>query len=71
MFATFQGFYIRCEMQWGWSALMESKAMVFLICMMNLASAAVEEEVVDDLWTLAAAAQVVLFHGDIIFILCS
>ena len=38
---------------------------------MNLASAAVEEEVVDDLWTLAAAAQVVLFHGDIIFILCS
>ena len=31
---------------------------------MNLVSAAVEEKVFDGLWTLAAAAQVVLFHGD-------
>ena len=43
---------------------MESKAMgFFLRCSMNLMSAAVEEEVFDGLWALAAAAQVVLFHG--------
>ena len=30
---------------------------------MNLMSAAVEEKVFDGLWALAAAAQVVLFHG--------
>ena len=43
---------------------MESKAMVFFICTMNLVSAAVEEKVFDGLAaSLAAAAQVVLFHG--------
>ncbi len=43
---------------------MESKAMVFFICTMNLVSAAVEEKVFDGLWTLVAAGLVVLFHGD-------
>ena len=61
----FQGFYIRCEeVQWGRPASMESKAMVFFICTMNLVSAAVEEKVFDGLWTLVAAGLVVLFHGD-------